>query len=42
MSEAALRANQVDKIKSQMMQVEMRLIMYANINIYMIAGDGYL
>ena len=42
MSEAALRANQVDKIKSQMMQVEMRLIICTIINISMIAGDGYL
>jgi hypothetical protein len=42
MSEAALRANQVDKIKSQMMQVEIRLIIVINTNISMIAGDGYL
>ena len=39
--EAASRANQVDKIKSQMMQVDMRLILVTNITMDMIAGDGY-
>ena len=41
MSQTAARASQVDKIKSQMMQVDMRLILFKNITMDMIAGDGY-